>query len=545
MLRRIRSFKFDLSKMVSYILTISLVLALIFFPYKVCSANGTIVFPDLTGEWQRKSVYWAVDKGIVHGYEDGTFRPNQKITEAEFAVMIAKSVSGNDLTKANLLGKTQWAQPAYDELSPYGLPLLGYKDPQVKNSPLSRGQAAKIIARIYGFDLNVAEAVDFMYENELCQGSGGRKDFEDYRAFGFLSRAEAVSLISAMDHNSQVTFKGVQSLLSDGRIASEALYCSMDLPVETEMSNSGSYALFQGKTYLNSFADVSLAKEKGRQFANTYLIDQKDKRLLWSNFDREIEFTDSTSQGDLFLINQNYPVANDYKSNNMINMAAYTSKYLRVSDNDMYLDEVAFCPLKSMLNNIYDNGATNLVLLSTYRSYEAQNKLFQSRVNVIKSSVGLENAQKQVAASTAIPGCSEHQTGLAIDFSVNSGLSQLFSNTKEGQWLSNNSWKYGFVVRYANDKMNITGIIYEPWHLRYVGIPHAEIIYKSGFCLEEYLDYIRNEKILQFSDYLGYTHQIYYFDSIHSEDLLSFLYLSNGIQSISGDGKGGVIVTTE
>jgi D-alanyl-D-alanine carboxypeptidase len=544
-LRSIRGFKFDLLKLVSCILTISLVLAFILLPYKVCSANEIITFPDLTGEWQKEAVYWAVDKGIVHGYEDGTFRPNQKITEAEFALMIAKSVSSNDLSMANPLGDAQWAQPAYDELSQYGLPLLGYKDPQVKNSPLSRGQAAKIIARIYGFDLNVAEAVDFMYENDLSQGSGGKKDFENYRAFESLSRAEAISLISAMYHNSQVTFIGIQSSLSDGKITEEVLYRSMDLPVDSEMSTSGSYALFQGKIYLSSFADVSLAKEKGRQFANTYIIDQKDKKLLWSNFDREIEFTDSTNQGDLFLINQSYPVSRDYKASEMVNTAAYTSKYLRVSDNDMYVDEVVFDPLKSLLNDIYNNGATKLVLLSTYRSYETQNKLFQGRVNAMKSSLGLENALKKVANSTALPGSSEHQTGLAIDFSTNPGLSQFFSNTKEGQWLNTNSWKYGFVVRYASDKMNITGIISEPWHLRYVGVPHAAIIYKSGLCLEEYLDYIRNERMLQFSDYQGNTYKIYYFDSIHSEDLLSFLYLSDGIQSISGDGKGGVIVTTK
>ncbi len=542
-MRRIRRIKSNLSELLIYVFVMSFVLGYLLLPYRVFSADNNIAFSDLTDEWQKKTIYSAVDRGIVAGYEDGTFKPNQKVTEAEFAVMIAKSVTHIDAfnTKPSDI---HWAQPFYDELGKYELPFLGYQDTQYKNSPLSRGRTAKIIARLYGFDLNVVEAVSFMYENDLSKGRDEKKDFESYGAFEMLTRAEATALLDAVYHKSQVAFNGIQSDLSDGKIGTGVLYSSKDLPVNSELNSNGRYALFQGKTYINSFADISLAKQNGRQFANTYLIDQKNKRLLWSNFNREIDFTGSTSQGNLFLINHNYPVANEYKSNKMLNTAAYTSKYLRVSGNNMYIDEAVFNPLQSMLNDIYNDGANKLVLISAYRSYQTQNMLFQNRVNGLKSSMGLENAQKKVATSTAIPGSSEHQIGLAIDFSSNTDLSQSFANTKEGQWLNNNSWRYGFVVRYAMDKMNITGIISEPWHLRYVGVPHAEIMYKSGLCLEEYLDYVSHERMLPFSDYQGYTYKVYYFNSTNSDDLLSFLYLSNRIKSISGDGKGGIIVTS-
>jgi len=370
-----------LSKLGMCIFAASFVLSILLFTCKAYSANPIIPFSDLTEEWQKEAVYWAVDRGIVHGYEDGTFRPNIKVTEAEFAIMLAGSVNNNELSVAQPVADAHWAQSTYDELSKYGLPLLGYKDTVLKNSPITRGQAAKIIARIYGFDLNVVEAVDFMYENDLSKGNGNIKDLENYGAFDYLNRAQAIAFLNAMYTKKQVTFKGIQSDVSDGNVATGVLYSSKDLPFNYDLSAKGRYALFQGKTYLSSFEDISLAEQNGRQFANTYLIDQKDKKLVWSNFARELDFTASTSQGNLFLINRNYPVTKDYVANKMLNMAAFTSEYLRVSVNDMRIDEVVFNPLKSMLDDICAAGANKLVLISTYRSYQTQNMLFWSRVN--------------------------------------------------------------------------------------------------------------------------------------------------------------------
>ena len=90
----------------------------------------------------------------------------------------------------------------------------------------------------------------------------------------------------------------------------------------------------------------------------------------------------------------------------------------------------------------------------------------------------------------ALPGTSEHQTGLALDI-VDAGYQELDEaqeNTPVQQWLMRNSWRYGFILRYPTGKSNITGIIYEPWHYRYVGRDAARAIYESGLCLEEYLE---------------------------------------------------------
>lgn len=122
------------------------------------------------------------------------------------------------------------------------------------------------------------------------------------------------------------------------------------------------------------------------------------------------------------------------------------------------------------------NEGINLFIVSGFRSYATQASLYSNYVA----------GYGQVAADTfsARPGHSEHQSGLALD--VNSADSS-FAGTKEAIWVANNSYKYGFIVRYPQGKEHITGYMYEPWHLRYVGVNLATELYNSGLTLEEYL----------------------------------------------------------
>lgn len=117
----------------------------------------------------------------------------------------------------------------------------------------------------------------------------------------------------------------------------------------------------------------------------------------------------------------------------------------------------------------------NLFIVSGYRSWATQDSLYRRYA-----------AQDGTAAAdtySARPGHSEHQTGLAMDLN---SLSGSFANTKEGKWLAANAHKYGFIIRYQKDKQSITGYIYEPWHVRYLGKELAAEVYGSGECLEEY-----------------------------------------------------------
>ena len=87
----------------------------------------------------------------------------------------------------------------------------------------------------------------------------------------------------------------------------------------------------------------------------------------------------------------------------------------------------------------------------------------------------------------ADPGASEHHTGLAFDITV---AGTIFKGTEQQIWLHKHCWDYGFIIRYQEDKEDITGVTYESWHYRYVGVEHAKIIMKEGLCLEEYLQRI-------------------------------------------------------
>ena len=106
--------------------------------------------------------------------------------------------------------------------------------------------------------------------------------------------------------------------------------------------------------------------------------------------------------------------------------------------------------------------------------------------------MGIDEAGRGPLAGTvvAVPGTSEHELDLAFDLVDDSyrNLDDAQEETPVQKWLMENSWEYGFILRYPNSKSDVTGIIYEPWHYRYVGKHIAKEIYNSGLCLEEYLD---------------------------------------------------------
>ena len=118
----------------------------------------------------------------------------------------------------------------------------------------------------------------------------------------------------------------------------------------------------------------------------------------------------------------------------------------------------------------------NLYISSGYRSYDYQAGLYQRYVD--------RSGKAEADRYSARPGHSEHQTGLAFDLNT---ISDEFKDTDEGKWVAENCHKYGFIIRYPEDKESITGYMYEPWHIRYLGVDTATSVYESGLCLEEYL----------------------------------------------------------
>jgi D-alanyl-D-alanine carboxypeptidase len=140
----------------------------------------------------------------------------------------------------------------------------------------------------------------------------------------------------------------------------------------------------------------------------------------------------------------------------------------------------AAAALQQMFADYKAQSGAQLTVVSPYRSYSTQVSTYNGWV----SRLGMAQADRQ----SARPGFSEHQTGLAVD--IDTAVSQAFGSTPAGIWLAQNSWKYGFVVRYQQGQEGVTGYEYEPWHFRYVGVPLATELQKDGFpSLETFFGY--------------------------------------------------------
>lgn len=185
------------------------------------------------------------------------------------------------------------------------------------------------------------------------------------------------------------------------------------------------------------------------------------------------------ADGLLLLVNPWTPLPEDFVPGELVPV-----------QNDQAVDARAYPDLQDMLGDMSQAGLSPLIC-SSYRSQERQQELYDNKVQrVMDEGVSLEAAQAEAARWVARPGTSEHQTGLAVDIVSlsNQMLDETQESTPEFQWLAENAWKYGFILRYPNDKTEKTGIAYEPWHFRFVGKEAAEEMHDLGLCLEEYLE---------------------------------------------------------
>lgn len=164
---------------------------------------------------------------------------------------------------------------------------------------------------------------------------------------------------------------------------------------------------------------------------------------------------------------------------------------LTEAENNYYVDKRIVRHLQQMLEDGRKEGL-DFWICSAYRSTEKQTQLFENKVRRVMAEEGLsyEQAYEKAGTTVAIPGTSEHQLGLAVDIVAKDYqiLDDKQADTDEAKWLEENCWKYGFILRYPLNKTEETGIIFEPWHYRYVGIEAAKEIMEQGICLEEYLD---------------------------------------------------------
>lgn len=145
--------------------------------------------------------------------------------------------------------------------------------------------------------------------------------------------------------------------------------------------------------------------------------------------------------------------------------------------------------IEAMFIEMRASGYTDVSITSAYRPYSQQKYLFEKyTADELKSHPGwtLEQAEAEVETYSARPGTSEHQTGLCCDLHNLPSADKRFANEEAYTWLCDNAWKFGFILRYPEDKTSTTGYDFEPWHYRFVGRYNAQKIREQGLCLEEY-----------------------------------------------------------
>ena len=188
----------------------------------------------------------------------------------------------------------------------------------------------------------------------------------------------------------------------------------------------------------------------------------------------------SNDSGLLWLVNRENMLPANFKP---VELSEYQGIKLHAAAKE---------PFSKLLKAMQAEGIHGLRLQSAYRTFSYQTAVFNQRVKEFTAR-GYSKDEAEEAASKSVqpPGASEHQLGLALDVSLDGTLTQAFGETRAGKWLEEHSHKYGFIIRYPEDKTDITQIVYEPWHLRYVGIPHSSIMKNLELTLEEYLSYIK------------------------------------------------------
>lgn len=240
------------------------------------------------------------------------------------------------------------------------------------------------------------------------------------------------------------------------------------------------------------------------------------------------------SEGTLVLVNADHAFDPALPQT----VSIYENKTQSYLVKDIYLSVTA--EAMAALNRWMDDfaaqtGITDVNIVAGWRSYDDQLSIYDNAV--------VAKGQAHADAYIALPGHSEHHTGLAVDldtYDVAAGTSGGFDGIGAYAWAVERAWEYGFVQRYPPAKSTITGINYESWHFRYVGLPHAYVMTTENLCLEEYIDYLRSFPFD--GDHLtvtcqGSAYELYYCPG------RNIVVPTSGDYTISGNNIDGFIIT--
>ncbi len=245
-------------------------------------------------------------------------------------------------------------------------------------------------------------------------------------------------------------------------------------------------------------------------------------------------------KGDLILVNDKheYYVTGEEDLVSILDKNEETGRtYFGAVDNTYTVVSKMYEPMATMIGDFYDiYHIDNIIIYGAFRTTEFQKELYDK---------AMESDNEEDKQRVAKPGFSEHESGYAVDFSTIPDYD--YQGTGDYAWFSENCYKYGLIIRYPEDKENITNIRYEPWHFRYVGKPHSYYMTKNGLCMEEYMDLLEQHPYsgehLEFTDEDGRNFEVYFVPSDDGAETTSVPVPSGLKYEISGNNYNGFIVT--
>ncbi|HDR7950471.1 TPA: M15 family metallopeptidase [Bacillus toyonensis] len=250
----------------------------------------------------------------------------------------------------------------------------------------------------------------------------------------------------------------------------------------------------------------------------------KDELVKAANTERKEITKEQIYKGDLLLVNRDYPVKKDSIRSDIINVN-HNSELVRgyvIFDRNLRLSKDVVKKFLNVVDAAGKESVNHFLISSGYRDFQEQKQLYE-----------------KMGSDYALPaGYSEHNLGLSLDVG---STQKKMEKAPEGKWIEENVWKHGFVLRYPKNKSNITGIQYEPWHIRYVGLPHSAIMQKKNFTLEEYLEFLKEEKEIS-TEVEGKKYTISYYKVSENTKVN---VPANKQYEISGNNMDGVIVTVQ
>jgi len=237
-------------------------------------------------------------------------------------------------------------------------------------------------------------------------------------------------------------------------------------------------------------------------------------------------------RGSLLLVNHDHEYIIPWELE-LVNIVESKSSPYRVHHSNLRVHSSIIEPLDEMMDAYINATGSRLVTItSAFRNRETQQSILNNYINRM--------GRREALRWAALPGHSEHHTGLAFDFGITSGNTwRTFTGTGNTAWFSRNAHNFGFILRYRQNKTEITQTNYEPWHFRYVSFPHSSIMFQNDWCFEEYIDVINEHT---FDDPFVFEHGETVYHIFFTDDLEVKIPINSEFE-ISGNNINGFIVT--